>query len=65
MGKLYKLLKVDRYETGLIINALNELRTRLIREESETDLVDDLLLKILDAPYRKKTLFKEHLYEDR
>ena len=37
----------------MVINALNELRNGLIREERPTDVVDELLLKTIDAPTRR------------
>ena len=37
----------------MVINALNELRNSLIREEQPTDVVDELLLKTIDAPTRR------------
>lgn len=54
MGKEEKhILMLDRYERGVIINALNELRNDLIGEESPTDIVDEVLLKTIDAPVKK------------
>ena len=43
-----------------MINCLNEMRTRLISEGEYHDAVDDLLLKIINAPTRKfKVIYKE------
>lgn len=39
-------LKLNQLEYGLIINALNEFRNKLIRENEDTTLIDDLLLKL-------------------
>ena len=44
---------LDDYEERVIIYALNELRTRLINEGSDTDPVDEILLKIIRAPKKK------------
>lgn len=44
MKRNYKLI-VDSYELKIIINALNELRTKQIEEQRPTDAVDELLLK--------------------
>lgn len=55
MGKEEKrVLTLDKYEHGVIIHALNEMRNDLIGEERPTDLVDEVLLKAIDAPTRKK-----------
>lgn len=54
MGKEEKhVLMLDRYERGVIINALNEMRNDLIGEKSPTDIVDEVLLKTIDAPVKK------------
>ena len=43
MKDVYKILELDKYEIGLIINALNDFRNKLINEQSETDFVDEVL----------------------
>ena len=40
-------ISLDDYEWRVVINALNQLRTKLINEGRYTDAVDDLLLKII------------------
>ncbi|MGM9600699.1 MAG: hypothetical protein ACI3W5_03800 [Faecousia sp.] len=54
MGKEEKrILMLDKYEHGVVINALNEMRNDLIGEERPTDIVDEVLLKTIDAPVKK------------
>ena len=48
-----RVLTLDKYEDGVVINALNEMRNDLIGENRPTDAVDDVLLKAIDAPTRK------------
>ena len=48
-----RVLELDRYEHGVVINALNEMRNDLIGEERPTDIVDEVLLKAIDAPTKK------------
>lgn len=48
-----RILELDRYEHGVVINALNEMRNGLIGEKRPTDIVDEVLLKAIDAPTRK------------
>ncbi|XID93767.1 hypothetical protein ACF3MZ_04350 [Paenibacillaceae bacterium WGS1546] len=48
-----RILRMDHYEHGIVINALNALRNILIGQQRPTDPVDDLLLKAIDAPYQK------------
>ena len=50
------VIDLDRYEKGTIINALNHLRNKLLEDGISTDSVDDIILKILDAPLKKKGL---------
>lgn len=51
-----KVLVLDKYEIGILINALNEFRNKLIAEQRETEPVDEILLKAIDAPSKKKVL---------
>jgi hypothetical protein len=56
---ILKVIEVNKVEYGIIINALNEFRNKLIREEQDTELVDEFLLKVLDAPENKRYVNKE------
>ena len=50
----------DSLDRGTMINCLNEMRNRLISEGRYTDGVDDLLLKLIDAPTKTiKVIYKE------
>lgn len=54
MGKQEKrVLTLDSYEHGVVVNALNEMRNDLLEEERPTDIVDEVLLKVIDAPAKK------------
>lgn len=55
MRETVKVLELDKYEIGIIINALNDLRNKLIQQQRDTDVVDEVLLKTLDAPEKKKS----------
>ena len=39
-----KTIDFDKYEIGIIINALNQMRTLLISQEKDTSPIDELLL---------------------
>lgn len=43
----------DSTDRGVIINCLNEMRNKLISEGRYTDAVDDVLVKIIEAPTKK------------
>lgn len=49
-----RVLTLDRYEHGVMVNALNEMRNDLIGEHRPTDVVEDLLIKTIEAPTRKQ-----------
>lgn len=53
-----RIIILNKYEYGLMINALNEFRTKLIKENKSTELVNELLLRLLNIPVRKKSLFQ-------
>ena len=42
-------IKLDNFEVRVIINSLNEKRTKLIELGEETDIIDDIILKYLDV----------------
>ena len=48
MGKEEKrVLTLDKYEHGVVVNALNEMRNDLLEEQRSTDIVDEVLLKAI------------------
>ena len=49
-----RVLTLNRYEHGVVVNALNEMRNDLICEDRSTDIVDEVLLKSIDAPVRSR-----------
>ena len=59
MKKYY--IVFDEYERGIIINALNDKRNALIKEGQYTDVVDEVLLKVINA---KQKRFKIRYTED-
>lgn len=65
MKEVIKILELDKYELGIIINALNDMRNRLIVEQRETDPVDEVLLKVLDAPEKKRYFHRDRFAEGR
>jgi len=48
-----KWVYLNEAEWRLIIHALNELRNSLIAEGRYTDVVDEVMLKIIKAPIMK------------
>jgi hypothetical protein len=48
-----KWIALNEAEWRLVIQALNDLRTSLIAEGRYTDTVDEVMLKIINAPVRR------------
>jgi len=49
-----RILEMDSHEHGVVLNALNEYRNDAIAEGYTTDIIDEVLLKAIDAPTRKE-----------
>lgn len=47
------VLELDSYEQRVLIHALNDMRNDLLEEKKDTEPVDDLLLKTIDAPPKR------------
>lgn len=54
---------LDIYDYKLIINALNEFRNKKIVENIDTEIVDELIKKLLDAPVDKRKIKGNFIYE--
>ena len=48
-----KKITLNEAEWRCILHALNELRNALINEGRYTDVVDEVMLKIINAPIKK------------
>ena len=46
-------ISIDEYERRIIISRLNNLRNKLIADGRYTDAVDDILVKVINAPIKK------------
>lgn len=49
-----RVIEVDEYQHGLIINSLNEKRNALVEQGKDTEFVDDTLIEVMDAPAKKQ-----------
>ncbi len=49
----------DDLERRIMVNCLDEVRTQLKQEGRYTDAVDELILRICDAPTKKFKIIKE------
>lgn len=50
--KLYHVA-LDDYEHGIVLRSLNDERTKLMEEGKTSDAIDDLLIKVGNAPQKR------------
>lgn len=63
--KLYHIA-LDEYEHGIVIRSLNDEKTDLMQQGKSTDAVDDLLIKVGNAPQKKfKVVERKRSNEER
>ena len=60
-----KVLVIDEYEQGILINALNDMRNELKAEDKSTDAVEDLIIKTAEAKNKRFRVAEEELYMSR
>ncbi len=62
-------IAIDENERQIVLNALNSLRNKLLAEGRYTDAVDDVLIKVVNAPVKKfkirYTRGNKEIYEKR
>lgn len=49
-----RVIILDDFEQRLMVNGLTDFRNDLLRENKPTEDVDNLILKVIDAPARKE-----------
>ena len=49
-----RIIEVDDFEHRVMMEALANRRKHLIEEKKPTEDISDVLLKVIDAPYKKK-----------
>lgn len=58
-------IALDKYDKNIVINALNTLRNNQVKEERPTDPVDDLIIKVSNAPQKKVKVMPCNCNEER
>ncbi len=48
-----RVLQLEEAECRILIHCLNDKRTELLQQEKDTGAVDEILLKVIDAPTKK------------
>lgn len=49
-----RVIEVDEYQHGLIINSLNDKCNELVEQGKDTEFVDDTLIEVMDAPMKRE-----------
>ena len=57
MRKEKRVITFDDFEHNLMINGINEFRNMLIEKDMPIEDVDNLLMKLIDAPLLRKRRF--------
>ena len=53
-------IALDDFEHRIVVDGMNEMRNNLIADSKYTDVVDEVLLKIIDAKQKEfKVIYKE------
>ena len=52
MKEIMYILRLDKYDYGVIFNVLNDKRNALIQENKDTEIIDNTLLKVIKAKER-------------
>lgn len=58
-------LMLDEYEHGIMINALNELRNKMLEQDRPVDAVNEMILKLANAPRKKGWITERYCDEER
>ncbi len=49
-----KVLTLDEFEQRLMVSGLMDFRNDLLKDEKPTEDINDLILKVIDAPTKKE-----------
>ena len=49
-----KVITLDDFEQRLMVSGLIDFRNDLLKEEKPTEDINDLILKVIDAPTKKE-----------
>lgn len=54
MKEVLYTLRLDKYDYGVILNTLNEKRNQLIQDNEDTEIIDNTLMKVINANVKIK-----------
>lgn len=53
MAEEKKVLTLDEFEQRLMVSGLMDFRNDLLKDDKPTEDINDLILKVIDAPTKK------------
>ena len=54
MAEEKKVLTLDEFEQRLMVSGLMDFRNDLLKDDKPTEDINDLILKVIDAPTQKE-----------
>lgn len=54
MAEKKKVLTLDEFEQRLMVSGLMDFRNDLLKDDKPTEDINDLILKVIDAPTKKE-----------
>ena len=54
MAEEKKVLTLDEFEQRLMVSGLMDFRNDLLKDDKPTEDINDLILKVIDAPPKKE-----------
>ena len=54
MAEEKKVITLDDFEQRLMVSGLMDFRNDLLKEEKPTEDINDLIVKVIDAPTKKE-----------
>ena len=54
MAEEKKVLTLDEFEQRLMVSGLRDFRNDLLKDDKPTEDINDLILKVIDAPTKKE-----------
>lgn len=60
MAEEKRVVMLDNFEQRLMVNGLTDFRNDLLRADKPTEDLDDLILKVIDAPTKKEKRRADH-----
>lgn len=54
MAEEKKVLTLDEFEQRLMVSGLMDFRSDLLKDDKPTEDINDLILKVIDAPTKKE-----------